>query len=54
MPADRWGFDAWAQTYDNDVYDNSRPDQFTFGDYDNVLDRIVALADLPPESKRKL
>jgi ubiquinone/menaquinone biosynthesis C-methylase UbiE len=50
MSTDRWGFDAWAETYDNDVYDSSRPDQFTFRDYDRVLDRILALADLPHHS----
>jgi putative AdoMet-dependent methyltransferase len=47
MSDDRWGFDAWAETYDKDVHDTSRPDQFTFRDYDRVLDRVVALADLP-------
>jgi len=38
MYTDRWGFDDWAPTYDRDVYDTTRPDQFTFRDYDRVLE----------------
>lgn len=47
MSTDRWGFDEWAKSYDEDVYDTARPDQFTFRDYDRVLDRIVEYGDLP-------
>ena len=47
MTSDRWGFDDWAETYDEDVYDTSRPDQFTFQDYDHVLDTIVEYCDIP-------
>lgn len=50
MSTDRWGFDQWAKSYDKDVYDTTRPDQFTFKDYDRVLDRVVAYCDLPGNS----
>ncbi len=45
MVTDRWGFDEWAGSYDKDIYDTGRPDQFTFKDYDRVLDRIVEYCD---------
>ncbi|MGD9118514.1 MAG: class I SAM-dependent methyltransferase, partial [Dehalococcoidia bacterium] len=47
MTEDRWGFNDWAKSYDEDVYDTTRPDQFTFQDYDRVLDTIVEYCDLP-------
>ena len=47
MTTDRWGFNDWAKSYDEDVYDVTRPDQFTFRDYDRVLDRIIEYCDLP-------
>lgn len=46
MSTDRWGFDEWAKSYDVDIYDTTRPDQFTFRDYDRVLDRVVEYGDL--------
>ena len=46
MPVeDKWGFDKWAETYDKDIFDKSRPDQFTFRDYHRVLARVVEYAD---------
>ena len=50
MPNDRWGFNEWAKSYDKDVYDTTRPDQFTFQNYDRVLDRVVEYCDLPNNS----
>ncbi len=46
MSTDRWGFDEWAKSYDEDIYDTTRPDQFTFRDYDRVLDKVVEYCDL--------
>ena len=46
MINDRWGFDEWAKSYDKDIYDINRPDQFTFKGYDRVLDRIVEYCEL--------
>jgi putative AdoMet-dependent methyltransferase len=47
MPVeDKWGFDKWAETYDNDIFDTSRPDQFTFRGYRRVLEKVVEYADL--------
>jgi ubiquinone/menaquinone biosynthesis C-methylase UbiE len=46
MPVgDKWGFDRWAETYDKDIFDTSRPDQFTFRDYHRVLEKVVEYAD---------
>ena len=45
MSGDRWGFDRWAETYDKDIFDTSRPDQFTFKDYRRVLEKVVEYAD---------
>ena len=47
MSTDRWGFDEWAGSYDADIYDTTRPDQFTFKDYDRVLDKVIDYCDLP-------
>jgi putative AdoMet-dependent methyltransferase len=47
MSFDKWGFDEWARTYDKDIFDTTRPDQFTFKDYHRVLDKIVEYAELP-------
>jgi putative AdoMet-dependent methyltransferase len=46
MPVeDKWGFDKWAETYDKDILDTGRPDQFTFRDYQRVLEKVVEYAD---------
>lgn len=50
MSTDRWGFDEWAKSYDEDVYDTTRPDQFTFKNYDQVLDKVVEYCDLSHNS----
>ena len=51
MPVeDKWGFDNWAETYDKDIFDTSRPDQFTFREYHRVLDKVVEYADLESNS----
>lgn len=44
MSSDKWGFDKWAETYDEDIFDTTRPDQFTFRRYHWVLEKVVEYA----------
>ncbi len=43
---DRYGFNEWAKSYDDDVYKAAQNDDWMFGDYDRVLDKIVDYSDL--------
>jgi len=40
---DRWGFEQWAKTYDEDIARAARSDDWMFHDYEKVLDRAVEL-----------
>ncbi len=41
MAKDRFGFNKWALTYDEQVYKASPTDEWMFGGYDRVLDKVV-------------
>ncbi len=41
MPGDRWGFKQWAPNYDEQVAKASPTDDWMFGGYDRVLDKVV-------------
>lgn len=43
---DRWGFDDWAKTYDEDVAEAAQTDDWMFHDYHRVLDQVVELCEL--------
>lgn len=45
MSMDRYGFNEWAKSYDDDVYKAAQNDDWMFGDYDRVLDKIVDYSD---------
>ena len=47
MSQDRWGFDEWAKSYDEDIIEAARSGDWLFKDYDRVLDKVVEYADLP-------
>jgi putative AdoMet-dependent methyltransferase len=38
---DRWGFNEWAKSYDEDILNAARADNWIFRDYDRVLDKVV-------------
>ncbi len=38
---DRWGFDDWARTYDQDVSRAAATDDWMFEDYERVLDTVA-------------
>lgn len=40
---DKWGFDSWAKSYDNSVYDNSKDGLKLFEKYDYVLDTAAKM-----------
>lgn len=46
MSKDRWGFDQWAKSYDEDVIKAARAEDWIFRDYDCVLDKVVDYCDL--------
>lgn len=49
---DRWGFDDWAQTYDQDVSRAAKTDDWMFGNYERVLDTVVANCEPSGGSRR--
>jgi len=46
MPEDRWGFDRWAMSYDEDITKAAKSDDWMFKDYDRILDTVVDYCDL--------
>lgn len=50
MSQDRWGFDQWAKSYDEDVIKAARAEDWIFGDYNRVLDKVVEYCDLDGNS----
>jgi len=46
MSEDRWGFNQWAQSYDEDILNAARADHWIFRDYDRVLDKVVEYCQL--------
>jgi putative AdoMet-dependent methyltransferase len=46
MPKDKWGFDRWAKSYDQDVTEAAQSNSWMFKDYDRILDRVVDYCDL--------
>jgi putative AdoMet-dependent methyltransferase len=46
MPEDKWGFDVWAKSYDQDVTEAGQSDDWIFKDYDRILDKVVSYCDL--------
>ncbi len=46
MSKDNRGFDGWANTYDEDIRKASGTDDWMFGSYDRVLDRVVDYCEL--------
>jgi putative AdoMet-dependent methyltransferase len=50
MTGDRWGFDKWASSYDEDVIKSARVGDWIFNDYDCVLDKVVEYSGLEENS----
>ncbi len=50
MAEDRWGFNQWAKSYDEDVIKAAQADNWIFRDYDRVLDKVVEYCDLAGNS----
>ncbi len=46
MSGDRWGFNEWAKSYDEDVVKSARAGDWIFRDYNRVLDRVVEYCQL--------
>ena len=46
MTVNRYGFDEWAKTYNEDVWKAVRNDDWMFRDYDRILDKVVVYCDL--------
>jgi putative AdoMet-dependent methyltransferase len=44
---DRWGFDEWAKSYDEDIVKAANAGDWIFRDYERVLDKVVEYCDLP-------
>jgi putative AdoMet-dependent methyltransferase len=50
MSGDTWGFNEWAQSYDEDVIKSARAGDWIFGDYARVLDKVVEYCQLEENS----
>jgi SAM-dependent methyltransferase len=50
MPKDKFGFKKWAPLYDAQVAKASPTDEWMFGGYDHVLDKVVAYCGLTENS----
>jgi putative AdoMet-dependent methyltransferase len=50
MTGDRWGFNQWASSYDEDIIEAARSGDWMFGDYNRVLDKVVEYAELDGNS----
>ena len=51
MPAeDKWGFNDWAASYDEDVHDETHEGNWIFGHYESVLDKVVEYCELSENS----
>jgi putative AdoMet-dependent methyltransferase len=46
MPEDKWGFNGWAKSYDQDVTKAARSDDWMFKDYDHILDKVIDYCEL--------
>ncbi|HEY33047.1 MAG TPA: methyltransferase domain-containing protein [Dehalococcoidia bacterium] len=46
MPEDKWGFDRWAKSYDQDVTKAGQSDDWMFGGYERILDKVVDYCEL--------
>jgi len=46
MGGDRWGFNQWASSYDEDIIEASRSGDWMFGDYNRILDKVVEYCQL--------
>ncbi len=46
MPEDKWGFDGWAKSYDQDVTEAAKSNHWIFKDYNRVLDKVVSYGNL--------
>ena len=43
---DRWGFEQWAKTYDEDIAEAAQSDDWMFQDYNCILNRVVESCEL--------
>jgi putative AdoMet-dependent methyltransferase len=50
MPKDKWGFDRWAKSYDQDVTEAARSNSWMFKDYERILDTVVDYCELASDS----
>ncbi len=50
MPEDKWGFDRWAKSYDQDVTEAARSNSWMFKDYERILDTVVDYCELASDS----
>lgn len=46
MPEDKWGFDRWAKSYDQDVAEAAKSNSWMFEDYERILDKVVDYCEL--------
>lgn len=50
MAQDRWDFNHWAKSYDEDILEVARANNWMFRDYQRVLNRVVEYCDLAGNS----
>ena len=51
MPVeDRWGFNEWAPSYDEDVHDETHEGSWIFEHHETILDKVVEYCELSENS----